>query len=533
MSDNTQKASSLNKFRFIDILVLVVFISTAILGLYLFRQDLMQTIDTRDMEPAGVITIKNNNVQRRHEERVLWDRIYVDSLVYPGDLIRVAEMSSAAIDIQKNELFLNENTLIRIQQSMEGNGNFRIELHGGEISVTSSTESLGIMLDVMGKQVQTMAGSVLNVFAGEDGLSVQVSEGKAGFVQKGKIQEIIEGAMVAFDSKGEEKVIPSAVVISPKPNARYLKSGNERLNIDFLWKRVNFKEDGTLSLEIAKDLDFSRNVSVMKGLDDSAQVAFDNGFWYWRLLSDGKILKSGQLTVVNSSGPVLVSPVNGSIFRYQDSLPQVRFQWEERQNALGYIIEVSDTTDFSAPLISTRTNATSFVSSKLAEGTFYWRVKPFFLFTYKGEASYSSASSFKIIKTNEKTETAVEIEIPVLPPERITAVPSLPSRGSSEPVIVRSAAKSEAKTEPKPAPKQEPKPEPKPAVKQETIPAIKPSTSTSANRTGRSYTIQPGDTLGRIARRYYGDPMLWTRIVEANNIKNPDLIYPGQVFIIP
>ena len=557
MSDNTQTASSLNKFRFIDILVLVVFISTAFLGLYLFRKDLMRTIDTRDMEPAGIITIKNNIVQRRHEERVLWDRIYVDSLVYPGDLIRVAEMSSTAIDIEKNELFLNENTLIRIQRSMSDNNSFHIELHGGEISVTSSTESLGIMLDVMGKQVQAMSGSVLNASAGEDGVSVQVSEGKAEFVQKGKSREITEGAMIAFDSKGEEKIIPSAVVTSPKPNARYLKSGNERLVVDFLWNRVNFKEDGNLSLEIAGDSVFSRNVSVLKNLNDSAQAAFDNGLWYWRLLYDGKVLKSGHLTVVNSSGPVLVSPVNGSIFRYQDSAPQVRFQWEERQNAIGYIIEISDTGDFSNLRISTRTNAASFVSSKLAEGTFYWRVKPVFFSTYKGEAAYSSIGSFQIIKTSEKTAAAVEIEIPVIPPERITSASSSPPlRISSEPVIVRSApkpvpdsepknsAKQEIKPTPKPEPKSEPKlavkpdpkPEPKPelksAVRQPSAPVVN-SSSAYTNRAVRNYTIQPGDTLGKIARQYYGDPMQWMRITEANNIKNPDLIYPGQVFIIP
>jgi len=49
------------------------------------------------------------------------------------------------------------------------------------------------------------------------------------------------------------------------------------------------------------------------------------------------------------------------------------------------------------------------------------------------------------------------------------------------------------------------------------------------------YTIQKGDTLSKIARKYYGDPMKYPVLFEANRevIKNPDLIYPGQVVRVP
>ena len=49
------------------------------------------------------------------------------------------------------------------------------------------------------------------------------------------------------------------------------------------------------------------------------------------------------------------------------------------------------------------------------------------------------------------------------------------------------------------------------------------------------YTVQPGDTLSKIAKEYYGDAMKYMVIFEANTpmLKNPDLIYPGQVLRIP
>lgn len=47
--------------------------------------------------------------------------------------------------------------------------------------------------------------------------------------------------------------------------------------------------------------------------------------------------------------------------------------------------------------------------------------------------------------------------------------------------------------------------------------------------------VQPGNSLWRIARRSYGTGWNYTVIYEANRdqIRNPDLIYPGQVFALP
>ncbi|MCY4287022.1 MAG: Ig-like domain-containing protein [Aestuariivita sp.] len=47
--------------------------------------------------------------------------------------------------------------------------------------------------------------------------------------------------------------------------------------------------------------------------------------------------------------------------------------------------------------------------------------------------------------------------------------------------------------------------------------------------------IQPNDTLWAISRERYGAGILYVRVFEANRelIRDPDLIYPGQVFVVP
>ncbi len=51
----------------------------------------------------------------------------------------------------------------------------------------------------------------------------------------------------------------------------------------------------------------------------------------------------------------------------------------------------------------------------------------------------------------------------------------------------------------------------------------------------RVVTVQEGDTLWAISQQRYGTGFLFVRLFEANRtaIRNPDLIYPGQVFTIP
>ena len=52
---------------------------------------------------------------------------------------------------------------------------------------------------------------------------------------------------------------------------------------------------------------------------------------------------------------------------------------------------------------------------------------------------------------------------------------------------------------------------------------------------GRMYSVQPGDSLSKIAKKFYGNANDWKRIFEANRdrIKNPDVIQPGWTLTIP
>ena len=69
-------------------------------------------------------------------------------------------------------------------------------------------------------------------------------------------------------------------------------------------------------------------------------------------------------------------------------------------------------------------------------------------------------------------------------------------------------------------------PEPKPAPAPEPVPEAPAETI---------YVVVPGDTLGGISLKYYGDANKYMKIFEANRdiLDNPDLIKVGQELKIP
>jgi nucleoid-associated protein YgaU len=59
--------------------------------------------------------------------------------------------------------------------------------------------------------------------------------------------------------------------------------------------------------------------------------------------------------------------------------------------------------------------------------------------------------------------------------------------------------------------------------------------SSTAPASEQSYTVVAGDSLSKIAKKFYGNANAWNTIFQANKdkISNPDVIHPGQLLRIP
>lgn len=76
-----------------------------------------------------------------------------------------------------------------------------------------------------------------------------------------------------------------------------------------------------------------------------------------------------------------------------------------------------------------------------------------------------------------------------------------------------------------------PEPEPEPAPE----PVSEPEATTEADAGARTYTVESGDSLWKIAEAMYGNGSKYTKIFDANRdiLDDPDRIFPGQVLKIP
>src|SRR5690606_29984622 len=126
----------------------------------------------------------------------------------------------------------------------------------------------------------------------------------------------------------------------------------------------------------------------------------------------------------------------------------------------------------------------------------------------------------------------VEAEAPAEPVEPAPAIEPEPTEpeapAPAEPTdVTESAAEQQPVTE-----AEQPATEVEPAESE--VPTLIGVTEGGRTTSGLAI-IRSGDNLWTIARRVYGEGIRYTQIFEANNdqIRDPDLIYPGQVFDLP
>ena len=406
----TRNDSQKIRGKILDVFVVILCLSGMAVSLYLFQNDFFMSLRSMNIDPVGIVSIKFNTVQRRLQDRMIWDRLIKESPVYNGDLIRIARHSGAMLDLDNNYVSLGENTLIRVEIS---ENTFLIDFMSGEIDITSSMTSKPVFLSIGDKVVEAVPGSVFGAVLSKEGTVLRVTDGSARIVQDGVISELPAGSVVVQDPRGNEIKEPMAAVFRPGLNARFLKTGAFPLNVEFSWARINMKAEDRLRLEIAENRSFSSITHSFNNLNSSVSAAINSGVWYWRLSlmptaetqsgggarPAGKVLTSGRLTVTDAQPASPVGPYEGYIYNAGNSNPEVQLRWSAIPDASYYSLQVSSSPDFSNLKISVNVYGTSYIKSNLEPGRWYWRVRPVLPSVFEGETQFSAASYFLIEKS--------------------------------------------------------------------------------------------------------------------------------------
>ena len=394
-----------SRLRASDIIVFLICLIGIFVCLSLFYRDLNTSLSRFGETPIATISFKYKAAQRRIENRVVWDRLKQNSPVYEGDLIRTADLSNATVHFLDTpaEITLDENSIIQIYAG-------RVDFTEGNLTVSSANSNTGIIIASGGKTLSISADSVVNLKTNSSGtVDMQVFEGSALIESEDGTVEATAGNAVRLGDSAELVRQSMTAPLTPHPQIKYLTS--ENAGVHFSWNAVNYNEGEFTRLEIAQDRNFTRAASVYDVEASEITVPLAQGAWWWRVYpasasqDDAGVVASNasslKFAVVASYPPALIAPVQDAAFNYRTKLPEVRLTWSETAEAAGYVVEVSQDASFATTKIQTQTGGTSFLCVNLAEGTWYWRVRPVFVGNYAGSVSGSQTAAFSISRKTD------------------------------------------------------------------------------------------------------------------------------------
>ena len=403
------------KSRLLDVLIVVLCLSVFTISIRSFWMDLNSSSTRKDKEEIATIEFKRKIAQRKFNDRVVWERLQQNSPLYDYDIIRTADDAAATVTFKDGTVLeLHENTMLQVSYTEEG---LQISVNDGNIEVdtTSATETKKVALSMEnGSVLKLDSGSKISAVSdsGSGDNSFKLQSGNATVTTKtenGKqsaVQTITSGETVKVAASGEVRKEPLTVT-SISSETKLLAFNNEKtMPVKLAWNTSDAYENKNIKIETSLTKDFSK-IEKSYSVADKNYVNLQSpiGKLYWRAYPEGEIEQaaSGRITVDSVKKVVAVSPAKDSLFSYRKDteLPKVSFSWQGNDYADHYKLEVSKSQDLSNPVYAEEINSTQFTVKNLSEGTYFWRVTPYYKVQSIGYGESTGVASFAIEKREE------------------------------------------------------------------------------------------------------------------------------------
>ncbi len=390
---------------------ILVCVFGAVANSFLFYKNFFRALTKLNEEPIATITFKYKTAQRKFLDRVVWDRLRQNSPVYNGDTIHTSNLSEATIWFSDGNIMdLSENTMAQVFLSEDKA--LRAELSGGSAVLDSSDAQEGMTLSSNGISVRLEKGSSLSAKSSAEksseqkNLSLQVMSGSASVQNENgaeKTFSVAQGDSLVFAETGDFKN-PAVKMIEPSQNAKILYHSDGSKKVDFKWETENSDSGkNSVLLLLSSDKNF-KDIAYRFFSEKQSSAAFGlkPGTYYWKLSAlqneEEKDSQTGKIQLIQSPLPELLVPVPQYEFNYRTKLPAVRLIWTESPYATSYRLEIASDPNMKNLVIDQRQNLTSAIISTLKEGTYWWRITPYYTINKIGLSSPSEIKSFSVRK---------------------------------------------------------------------------------------------------------------------------------------
>ena len=375
---------------------------------------------TKNEEQIATITFKYKTAQRKFEDDLLWDRLQQNSPIYDGDTIRTAPLSEATIYFNDgNVMNLYENTLAQVRLNDDGTN--EVDFDGGQIEIkTSKTSGMKIKSGTSVVSVQqgtsvaagtsSAGGTTGTTSSGSREINVQVQSGTVALTDTvtGEVKANLKAGQTASMDQSGNIQKKHLSIIYPLNDVKTISFTEEPQTVEFKWDCD--AENGAL-IEIFATKGRTNPVQSFFVNDAFSQsVELAPGTHWWRITS-GDEYAEGKINVYYSQQPQIIAPAADYVAVYRTKKPGIRFIWSASDRATSYELEIANNANMNNPVIVQRSSQPSSIISTLAEGTWYWRVTPYYTINSIGLANQSEVSSFRINRSGELKKP--ELQLPL------------------------------------------------------------------------------------------------------------------------
>ncbi len=354
-----------NKNLFIFFLLLIGFFFIG-----LFYIDLNKKIDVSDSDSIGTVSYKFNTIQRKFFSSVVWRKTDSETKIKNKDTIRTFSESDAKIKLKDGtEIEIDQNSMIFLDTD---NSSPNIRFQGGSFSINKKKSSSNdLTIDYQGQKLKLNEGQA-KIESNENGLKVNIKEGKAILLDKNGQKEINQNETLETTKDGFKISSPSIILEFPIDSKKFLFF-NDKMSMNFSWIEKTKLKSRKIFLSQYRNF-FNSNQFTLN--TNSYTTSLAPGIYYWKVegTTDSGEKKSSEVFKFNLFKEVeFVTQTPPENSKYQNN-QAVRFKWNEMQNVKDYTLEIAKDKDFSKDLKIYTTKTNTYSVSDLNDSVYYWRV---------------------------------------------------------------------------------------------------------------------------------------------------------------
>ena len=387
------------------ITALVISLTGVFLSYYFLSPDNgLKRSSLKRIEMAKVVNVMND-VKKQMDGRIIWEPISKGDILYMGDKIKTAPLSSSKIQFMDNGPIIDIEPDSQIIVS-KNNQKLSLQVVEGSLFVSSTKEDANLSVTSGDKPENLM-----NINNGDFSYSVN-KEGKANVeVLKGTVDA--SNALIAHSSQKFKD-------LKPANDDNLFVDAKSDEGSNYNWTPLT--DEYTVKLEIGSgrnNLKTIENTVVEydKGVLKSKAII---GTYYWKLTAQNKkdptdnfSSNTFKVTYKQKIAPLALYPITNDTVQLHDENSALEFKWSIMHSFESIKLEIFKEENPSSPFISERVESQTFFSTNKVSraGKYSWNLVG--RVSGSGESLVSPLQKFQIIVGDE-----LQSPMPLLPEDK-------------------------------------------------------------------------------------------------------------------